>query len=436
MKDPEKRKKINRYIIIGVCILLVAYFLVTFINSNLSSSNAVITEIAKEFTYEETISAESFVVRNETLLEYSGSKVLYYTANDGEIVASGSDVALVFANEKDALNYTKYKKLCEDIEVLESLNTSHENVKIDYAAVDKQISLDIVNIISSVNSNVHSEISESADNLIYSINQRQIITGKVNNFDARIEELKKEAEKYSSAESSCVDTVTLGGNTPGGYFVASADGYESVYDYDTVTDLTVDTFKTDVKPKDVDNNTIGKIVSGLNWYVVCKLSADDALTLKLATAQSGETTKVTFPNTTCRDLPMTLVTLNQAPKQADAIAVFKCNYMSAPISHLRNETVQIKVNSFNGIKVSKEALHNDYVTTADGENKKVMGVYITYGNKLEFREVSILHSDSDFVIVDPNPPKGKLANGQTIQFNDEIVVKGEGLYAGKSVERN
>ena len=432
MKDPEKRKKLNRYGIIAICVLLVGYFLVTFINSNLSSSNAVVTEIAKEFTYEETISADAFVVRNETLLDYSGSKVLYYTANDGEIVAAGSDIALVFANESDALSYTKYKEISKEIEVLESLNTSHENVKIDYSGVDKQISLDIVNIISSVNSNIHSEIKDSADDLIYSINQRQIITGKVQNFDERIAQLKSEAEYYSSAASSCVDTVTLGGSTPGGYFVASADGYESTYDYDTITELTVDSFKTDIKPKEVSKNTIGKIVSGLNWYVVCKISADDALTLSHGT----ESTEITFHNTTCRDLPMTLVSLNQATKQSEAVAIFKCNYMSAPISHLRNENVQIKVNSFKGIKVSKEALHNDYVTTPDGESKKVMGVYITYGSKLEFKEVAILHSGSDFVIVDPNPENGKLLSGQTIQINDEIVVKGEGLYAGKSVERN
>lgn len=432
MKDPEKRKKINRYVIIAVCVLLVGYFSFMFINSNISSSNAVVTEIAREFTFEETISAEGFVVRNETLLDYSGSKVLYYTASDGEIVATGSDVALVFSNETDALNYTKYKEICKEIEVLESLNTSHDNVKTDYSAVDKQISLDIVNIISSVNSNIHAQINKSANDLIYSVNQRQIITGKVDNFDSRIAFLKGEAEKYSSAESSCVDTITLSGNTPGGYFVASADGYESVYDYDTITKLTVDSYKTDIQPKEVNKNTIGKIVSGLNWYVVCKLSADDALTL----SHGSESTEVTFYNTTCKDLPMTLVALNQASKQSDAVAVFKCNYMSAPISHLRNETVQIKVNSFDGIKVSKEALHNDFVTTPQGENVKVMGVYITFGNKLEFKEVSILHSDSDFVIVDPNPAQGKLVSGETIQLNDEIVVKGEGLYAGKSVERD
>ena len=432
MKDPEKRKKFNRYGIITICVLLVGYFLVMVINSNLNSSNAVVTEIAKEFQFEETISAEGFVVRNETLLQYDGSKVLYYTAKDGEIVAAGSDVALVFSDENDALNYTKYKELCEEIEELENLNTSHENVKIDYSAVDKQINLDIVSIISSVNSNIHSEINNAADDLIYSINQRQIITGKVDSFDSRIAQLKSQAEQHSAAASACVDTVTLDGNTPGGYFVASADGYENIYSYTNIEELTVDSYKTDITPKEVSDNTIGKIVSGLNWYVVCKLSADDALTLSHGT----ESTEVTFYNTTCRDLPMTLVALNQASKQSEAIAVFKCNYMSAPISHLRNETVQIKVNSFNGIKVSKEALHNDYVTTPDGDSKKVLGVYITYGNKLEFKEVSIIHSDSEFVIVDPNPENGKLLSGETIQINDEIVVKGEGLYAGKSVERN
>lgn len=435
MKEPEKKQKNKnwkKYIIIIVCVLLVGYFLFAFINSNINNSNVVSTEIAQKYSYNEEITADAFIVRDETLLNYNGSKVLYYTVNDGDIVASGSDVALVFSNEEDALNFNKYNEIQNQIKVLESINTSHESVTIDYTAVDKQIELDLLNIISSVNTNSHSKISESADDLIYSINQRHIITGKVTNFDKRIAELKAEAEEYMRAQYSYVDTVTLNSSTPGGYFVASADGYEKSFDYDNINNLTIDSFDFDIKPDTVSDNTIGKIVSGLDWYIVCKISADDALTLSHATSSST----ATFLNTTCRNLPISLVTLNQQTKQSDAIAVFKCNYMNAAISHLRNETVQITVNNYDGIKISKDAIHNDYVVNSKTEEKeKVLGVYVTYGSKLEFREISILYSDDDFVIVDDNPAEGVLVSGETIEFNDEIVVKGDNLYAGKNIKK-
>ena len=433
MIEPEKKKKFKKYGLIIVCVILVGYFIFAFINSNINNSNAVATEIATRFTYKETISAKGVVVRNETLLDYNGSKVLYYTANDGDIVAAGSDVALVFSDEDDALNYNKYNEINRQIEVLEKLNTSHDNVKVDYAAIEKQIGLDIINIISSVNTNTFSSINNSADDLVYSINQRQIITGKVTNFDKRITELKAESEKYSDASSKIVDTVTLNNNVPGGYFVAYVDGYESAYNYDNITELTVDTFNAEPDKKEVDDNTIGKIVSGLNWYVVCKLSADEALTLSHATESSA----ISFVNTTCRDIPATLVALNQNSKQSDAVAVFKCNYMNSALSHLRSEDIQITVNTYDGIKISKNAVHNDYVTVpGEDEKKKVLGVYVAYGNKLEFKEISILYSGSDFVIVDETPEDGVLVGDETVKFNDEVVVRGDNLYAGKSIEKH
>ncbi len=431
-KAPEKKKKVLKYILIVISIFLVGYFVFAFINSNITNSSVVSTELAQRYNYKEEVSADAFIVRDETLLDYSGSKVLYYTVDDGDIVASGSDVALVFSDEEDALNFNKYNEIQNQIKVLESINTSHESVNIDYTAVDKQVELNLLNIISSVNTNTHSKISESADNLIYSINQRHIITGKVTDFDERISELKAEAEKYKSAQYAFVDTVTLGSNISGGYFVASADGYENCLNYNDVKNLTVDTFSLDIEPQTVSDNTIGKIVSGLDWYIVCKISADDAITLSHATSSAT----ATFLNTTCRDLPVSLVALNQQTKQSDVIAVFKCNYMSAPISHLRNETVLITVNEFDGIKISKSAIHNDYVINPDtDEPEKVLGVYVTFGSKLEFREISILYSGDDFVIIDPAPEKDALVSGVTVEFNDEVVVKGDNLYAGKNIKK-
>ncbi len=425
----KKHKKIINPIFI-ICIFGV--FIFAFLNLNATSSKSVETEIAKRYTYSEVINTECIVVRNEDLLEYNGSKVLYYTANDGDIVGAGSQVAYVFANETDALNYNRLNEINKQIEVLESLNTSHSDVKTDYSAVDKLIEYNITSMISAVNGNSLSKISKSADDLVYSINQRQIITGKVNNFNEQISALKAEAASYKQSGSMYTDIITPG---KGGYFVASADGYENCYDYDKLTELTVDDFTLDIKKNEISDNTIGKIVSGLNWYIVCKLDADEALTLSHANTSS----RVTFANTTCKDIPATLVALNQESRQSDAVAVFRCNYMNTPISHLRNETVQITVNTYNGLRVSKSALHDDYVTIksddgAPSEKKKVQGVYVTFGNELEFKEVSILYAGADFVILDENPTEGVLLSDKTVKLNEEVVIKGDDLYDGKSIK--
>lgn len=427
-----KASILKRIGLIALAVFIVAYFSVMLYRGNINTGSMIDTEIASKYSYNENITASGFIARNETLLTYDGSKVLYYTVSDGDIVGVGAEVALVFANETDALNYKKVNEINKEIEVLQSLNTSHGNANTDFSAVDKQIELNLTNIISAVNSNSASSIASSGDSLIYSINQRQIVTGEVKNFNEKIASLNAEAEKYRQAGSDYIDVITT---DTSGYFVASADGYENVLDYETVPTLTVDEFSKERKPAAVSDNTIGKIVSGLNWYVVCELSADDALTL----SHSNVDITLSFPNTTCSDIPATLIALNQASKSTEGVAVFKCNYMNTPLSHLRNETIQITVNSFTGIRVSKEALHDDYVdvqnsSNPNGEQKKVQGVYTVRGSELVFKEISILYAGKDFVIADDSPEEGVLISGETIELNDEIVVRGEDLYNGKIIK--
>lgn len=428
-KKSNKKRRVTAVTVVAI-VIVAAVFLFSLINANIKSGNVVDTEIARRYTYNENITVSSDIVRNETLLSYDGSKVLYYTVDDGDIVSAGSEVALVFANETDALNYNKINEINKQLEILEELNTSYENVNTDYSAVDKQIELNLKNMISAVNSNSSAEIIKSGDSLIYSINQRQVITGAVSGFDEQIASLRKEAARYQQNGGSYIDAITT---DVGGYFVATVDGYEGLFDYDTVKELTVSDMESELSPKEVSENTIGKIVSGLNWYVVCVLSSDDALTL----SHSNVNPTLTFPNTTCADIPATLVALNQTSKQSEAVAVFRCNYMNTPISHLRNETVQITVNSYTGLRISKEAIHDDYVEVAgsdSGEQKKVQGVYVRHGSKLDFKEVSILYAGADFVIIDETPDEGVLISGETLKLNDEVVIKGDDLFEGKDVQ--
>ena len=107
---------------------------------------------------------------------------------------------------------------------------------------------------------------------------------------------------------------------------------------------------------------------------------------------------------------------------------------------MRNETVQILINDFEGVRLSKSALHDDYVEILDeegeptGETARVQGVYILHGSELLFREVSVIFAGKDFVIVDINPESAILKSDRTIIINDEVVIEGENLYDGKIIK--
>ena len=65
--------------------------------------------------------------------------------------------------------------------------------------------------------------------------------------------------------------------------------------------------------------------------------------------------------------------------------------------------------------------------------EKVQGVYVLYGSEVQFKQVSILYADEDYVICDTEPPEGILFNGETISLYDKVIVKGDDLYDGKVI---
>ncbi len=428
-----KKEILKKIGIVAVVFAIVIYVVVTAVNANMKNSNELTTEIAVKYDYSESISADAVIVREETVVNNNiADGVEYYMVNDGDKVAVGSVVAKVFADETDALFYNKIQEIDEKIAVLESLNTPYDNVSTD-SAVDAQIYLNICSLLDAVNNGDFKDRDTSAENLVYSINQRQRIVGTVADFNPQIQTLQQEKTKYSDAGSNYIAEITA---PKAGYFVANVDGYENVYDYDSVTELTVEDLSKVYVPESISENSIGKIVSGLDWFIVCKLSADDALSL----SHSESYPEIIFSSASDEPVPVDLVALNQASKQSDAIAVFKCNYMNSNLSSLRNESVQIVINSFEGVRLSKDALHDDYVQVVDsegeptGETARVQGVYILHGSELLFREVSVIFAGSDFVIIDINPESAILKSDKTIIINDEVVIEGDDLYDGKIIK--
>ncbi len=413
---------------IAACAILVfVYFCVMISGANIDVDSIVTTEYAVNYTYNENVSGNGIVVRDEELLSYSTDKVLYYTVDDGNTVSADSAVAYVFSDETAALNYKRMGDITEEIEVLKSLNELGKSQAADYSVIEKDIRHNLTEFIESVNSSDFSKASEISDNLLYSINQRQVITSEVTDFNPQIATLDNE---LAECENNCLimGTVT---SSKAGYFVSHTDGFENIYDFDDFKNMTVAQFDEKKDPADISDDTIGKIVSGPNWYVAVKLSADDALVLN----DANTVLTLNFPNSSCHDIPAKLVALNQTTKQSDGVAIFACNYMNSAISHLRNESVHITVNTYTGLRISKDAIHDDFVKETDSDNhEKVQGVYVLKGNELVFKEISIIYSGSDFVIIDPAPKEGTLISGETVKLNDSVVVRGENLFDGKTIE--
>lgn len=91
------------------------------------------------------------------------------------------------------------------------------------------------------------------------------------------------------------------------------------------------------------------MVSGLNWYVVCKVSGTDSLQLEIGEKVDG----ITMPFASTGSIPAKVVAINQESRQSDAVVVLECSYMNNELSKVRKESVQIAVNTHSGIMVNK-----------------------------------------------------------------------------------
>ena len=78
--------------------------------------------------------------------------------------------------------------------------------------------------------------------MLKSINTRQIATGQVTDFNAKIQSLQDQLTALGSVKGTKKGEIK---SPSSGYFVSSIDGYESAFSYDNATELTVDDLKAE-----------------------------------------------------------------------------------------------------------------------------------------------------------------------------------------------
>ena len=219
-----------------LAVLLLFYVGLQIYNSNHSS---IQTETATYMTASDTIETTGYIVRNETYLTSDAGGVLNYVLEDGESVKENGVVAQIYASAEDASAQNQISKLQGEIDNLERLTTAADQISLSTSpdVIDGQITAQINQFLSVVNSGNYSGIGGARDELTYLLNQRQIITGKPNGYADRLNALKSQLESMKAQAAGPVGTV----NSPAaGYFIGSTDGYETSFSYDNVKEITLD----------------------------------------------------------------------------------------------------------------------------------------------------------------------------------------------------
>ena len=422
----------KRILVTALSILAVVYVAYLLISANFKMYP---TENAVQTTVTDKIYTNAFIIRDETFLINNTSGVLSYSCKDGDEIQVGGEVAKIYNNDSDALAQTTADELEENMKALQNLqNNQSASNAVGIDSINSSINNILTSFVTNVNNGEIETIVENYSKLKDTINQRQLFTGKDADFDAEIASLQNQINELRNSSGSSIGSITT---DKAGYFSEHCDGYEGAVKYSDIDRLKLSDLNN-IKQSQVESNVAGKIVSSLNWYVACEVTADEATSLSLWDSN----VTVLFSNVASDAIPASIYKIVQETPDSSALVIFECDYMDSGLLEARQEPIEIGLGTYTGLRISKKALYDDFVTDTDyddngiahTETKKVQGVYVLYGSEVQFKQVSILYADEDYVICDPSPEDGILFNGETVSMYDQVILKGDDLYDGKVIE--
>ena len=394
------------------------------------------TETASYFTASDSLSVSGVAIRKETYVDYSGGGVVDYMVSTGDHIEKGGQVARVYATEAQATAQRNLESTESEIEKLKSLESAGVAYASDIDTVTGRINETLTGILSNTLSGDFTGASEKRDNILYLINEKQMIAGKVNNFDQRIKTLESRRDTYKSAAGSPEKKLV---SPAAGYFVKDTDGLETAADYADAANITAAQVKAlQSTAHAAKSSAAGKICGEYDWYFVCNVSADKGDTLGRLISGSG--VQLNFPFVSSGTVPASVVAVNKSG--SESAVVLECDRMDKALASIRNETAQIILGKYSGIRVSRDSVHFAEVTVPakgkDGKTKEVkknvMGVYVLNGSNIAFRQILPLFSTDSYVICEQNPGKDEVLTGSTVSLNDEVITEGTDLYDGKVVK--
>ncbi len=410
MSEAQK-KKLQKYGVIAVSILLIAYIVY---QAYMMAYNPVETELAYEYTIEDTMEAEVFVARSESYINNSKKGTIISAVEDGSRVAKNQPVAYVFSDTAAADTFTELRDLEKQIERYKVLANQSDNYIFDVADLDVYIDQEAIKLVDLVNERHLTLLDETINDFRNQVVTKQISTGSKLDFESRLASLQVKYDTLSKKSTKHTDVVSKNS----GYYIGYTDGYENVIDCKEISKISIDDIRQAFKaePKTVPNGVIGKVVTDFTWYFLTVLESD-----KVASLSVGSTVTVVLPFSSINTVGAKVYAINENKETGEVALVLSCNIMNPAAVALRHENAQIVKASYTGIKVPSSAIR----VNKDGEK----GVYVLSGNLALFKKINIVYTEDDYIL-----SKAEDGADGYVSLYDNIITGGKDLYDGKVIK--
>ena len=380
----------------------------------MSAYSPIKTEIAVMYDEYETVDTTGLIVRSETLIPLTQQGFVYYIAENGSRVSKDGKIADLYTSQEAAVTRQQLRSLDDEIAQLQRIQEQGQNNRTNLDIINTQLYKAQASVIAQMSQPHISQIDKLSADLLTLMNKQQITIGRTEGFDARLSALVSERSALAAKDSLPISAVY---SPTAGYFVNTVDGLEAVINADTISSITTGQVRRAMETEPtIDRSAyIGKVVGSYEWYLVCVLPAEEMTRLPM-----DSTVRLRLPFVSNETIPVTVVAENR-DRDGNMAVVFRCDYMSADLSDIRLEQVQVLVKQHSGLRVPDEAVRFNEAQES--------GVFVQEGNVIRFRRIRVAyHSEhEDYSICEAVNEENYL------QVYDDIVIEGKNLYDGKIV---
>ena len=390
-------KKANKVVAI---IMATALILLLFYNVYLHFENEDKTQLAIMGTIETSVPVVGYVVRDEVVLVPDDGRVISSVKTNGERVAKGELVALVYNNEIDYETRERLADINEQIEKLKELKgqTSESETS---GKFDSKIRTYVGNLIVNAHKGQGGGLFDATVQLEDAFSAK--LASKSDDVNTAIKQLQEEKTQIEQSVAGEKSNVYA---SQAGVYLTAFDGYEGMFDYEKVLDITPSFLKSvDSVAAKASNGGAVKIADNFQWYFVANVESK-----KLTAEKPGNTVHLRLEDNSEEDIEVKIAAISPEEKGKSTVVLKGSTYVKQMF--LKNKLeAELVLDASEGLKVSKDA-----VKVVDG----VKGVYIIKKGAYAFREVDILANDDEYVIIERNLSTDK----PHLALYDEVIVRG------------
>lgn len=382
-----------KHVLLNVVVAVMSVVLILFARHHIVKdfADGLETEPALLDDFSESLTVDAYILRRETVLYSDSRGVVNYLVGDGEKVAVGDEVADVYRSGSGNVR-ERIEKIDARIEALERVESNAKYLSVsDIGKIDSAIGELIISASRETSKNSFASAGSLAEELLFRMNLRQLLTGEKESFREELDALRAER---AAAVAELTDVAETIGTDVSAYYFYEVDGYETAFEFGDIDELSYSDVRsmTSAQPTLLSGTEAGKLVLDYVWYALLPTDSDTAAYFK-----AGNSYDIGFSASgTTLSMKLERVLLDTDRTTKGACLVFSSSVMPEDFNYTRMQPVSVSVKEYEGYRLPLSA-----VRLVEYDGVTVEGVYILYGNTVRFRRIDIILSQDGYVLCRP-----------------------------------